>query len=155
MRMTLRQVFDSFDRVVCRQGTQFMDDAAAVREMARVVKPGGRVVVINLCAYGERDRDEYFEVLRLRNPARRNFYMREDLVHLFEDAGLSVDVHDFVIEEDVDAWADNKAIGADRRDGIREIYRNASPAFAAHHAVEFDGGRILDRMLFGIAVGDK
>ena len=32
-----------FDIVVCRQGTQFMDDAAAIKEMARACKKGGVV----------------------------------------------------------------------------------------------------------------
>lgn len=145
----------SFDRVTCRQGTQFMDDGAAIKEMARVLKPGGRAVVVNLCAYGDADQEEYFEVLRLRNPARRNFYRREDLSRLMADAGLRPVVHDFVIDEDVDAWSDNKAISEARREGIRAVYRNASPAFAELHAVRIGEGRILDRMLFGIAVGIK
>jgi ubiquinone/menaquinone biosynthesis C-methylase UbiE len=145
----------SFDRVTCRQGTQFMDDAAAIREMARVLKPGGRAVIVNLCAYGDSDQEEYFEVLRLRNPARRNFYRREDLSRLMAAAGLSATVHDFVIDEDVDAWSDNKAISEDRREGIRRVYREASPAFAELHGVRIGDGRILDRMLFGIAVGEK
>jgi SAM-dependent methyltransferase len=145
----------SFDRVVCRQGTQFMDDAAATREMARVLKPGGRAVIVNLCAYGDDDQEEYFEVLRLRNPARRNFYRREGLGQLLTDAGLDTTVHDFVIDEDVDAWSDNKAISEARREGIRRVYREATPAFAQLHAVRMDDGQIIDRMLFGIAVGDK
>jgi len=145
----------TFDRVVCRQGTQFMDDGAAIKEMARVLKPGGRAVVINLCAYGAEDRDEYFEILRLRNPARRNFYMREDMVRLFEAAGLQTTLHDFISEEDVDVWSDNKAIAETRREGIRRIYREGSDAFRSLHAVAFDDGRILDKMLFAIAVGRK
>ncbi len=146
---------NSFDVVTCRQGTQFMDDAAAIREMFRVVKPGGVVCVINLCAYGPDDRDEYFEVLRLRNPARVNFYLREDLVRLFEQAGgKGVVVHDYVSVEDVDVWSDNKAISEERREAIRAVYRGGSPGFCQHHAVELtDDGRIVDHMLFGIAIG--
>jgi len=148
---------NSFDIVTCRQGTQFMDDAAAIREMFRVLKPGGTVCVINLCADSEADRDEYFEVLRLRNPARKNFYMREDLVHLFEQAGgKNVAVHDYISVEDVDVWSDNKAISEERREGIRQIYRHGSAGFKKHHAVQItDDGRIVDHMLFGIAVGTK
>ena len=57
----------SFDRVTCRQGIQFMDAPKAAAEVLRVLKPGGMVILIDLAAYGEDDRDEYFEVLRLRN----------------------------------------------------------------------------------------
>jgi ubiquinone/menaquinone biosynthesis C-methylase UbiE len=146
----------SFDLVTCRQGIQFMDDAAAVREMARVLRPGGRVCLIHLCAYGEADRAEYFEILRLRNPARKNFYLREDLVQLCSQAGLhDATVHDFVIPEDVDVWSDNKAISEADREAIRAVYRGASPAFSEHHAVAMDDGRIIDHMLFGICIAHK
>lgn len=147
----------AFDLATCRQGTQFMDDAAAIKEMARVVKPGGRVCVINLCAYGSEDAEEYFDILRWRNPVRRNFYLREDLQRLFEAAGLvEVQVHDHISVEDVDTWSDNGAIPEARREAIRQVYRDASPAFARLHAVKSDdGSRFIDNMLFGIAIGVK
>lgn len=146
----------SVDRVTCRQGVQFMDDVAAVAEMFRVLRPGGKVLLIHLCAYGEEDKAEYFEVLRLRNPARRNFYLRGDLAALLRGAGFTdVAVHDAIVEEDVDIWSDNKAIDEERREAIRAVYRGASPAFSALHGVRIEGGRIVDRMLFGLAVGTK
>ncbi len=61
---------DEFDLAVCRQGIQFMRAQEAVNEMVRVTRPGGRVVLINLCGFGGGDEEEYFEILRLRNPAR-------------------------------------------------------------------------------------
>ena len=144
----------TFDRVVCRQGIQFMDDGAAVREMVRVLRPRGRVVLIHLCAYGDDDREEYFEVLRLRNPARRNFYVRDDLRRLLADAGCArVDLTDFTIDEDVGAWADNKAIDDARQNALLAVYRGASAAFASRHAVRTEGDRVIDRMLFCIATG--
>ncbi|MFM2244087.1 MAG: hypothetical protein RL071_161 [Pseudomonadota bacterium] len=146
----------SVDRVTCRQGVQFMDDAAAAAEMFRVLRPGGKVLLIHLCAYGEEDKAEYFEVLRLRNPARRNFYLRGDLASLLRGAGfVDVAVHDAIVDEDVDVWSDNKAIDEGRREAIRAVYRSASPAFAALHGVRIEGGQIVDRMLFGLAVGTK
>lgn len=145
----------SFDLVVCRQGIQFMRDEAAVAEMVRVLRPGGRVCLVHLCAYGEADRAEYFEILRLRNEARRNFYLREDLSRLLRQAGAeAVQVHDWVSVEDVDVWSNTGAITEAAREGIRAVYRNASPAFAELHAVQV-GDRIVDHMLFGVAVGRK
>lgn len=143
-----------FDAVTCRQGIQFMDDAAAVREMVRVTRPGGRIVLVHLCAYGPADREDYFEILRLRNPARRNFYLRTDLERLLLDAGCaSAEVRDYVSDEDVEAWADNHAIENERVAALVAVYRQASPAFLALHGVRDEGGRVYDRMLFGIAIG--
>lgn len=143
-----------FDAVVCRQGIQFMNDGAAAEEMVRVTKPGGRIVLVHLCAYGPEDKAEYFEVLRLRNPARKNFYLREDLSYLLAKAGCSrVQSTDFTIEEDVGAWANNGAIDDERQAALLAVYQKASPAFLQHHAVRNESGRVIDRMLFAITVG--
>jgi SAM-dependent methyltransferase len=148
---------DQFDLTICRQGIQFMDAERAAAEMVRVTRPGeGRVVIISLCAYGEQDREEYFEILRLRNPARRNFFVPESLSRLLREAGcqsLRLSSHEIV--EDVDLWADNGAIGEENRRRIREVYQQASPEFRRLHGLRMlDDGRILDRMLFVIAVGN-
>jgi ubiquinone/menaquinone biosynthesis C-methylase UbiE len=148
---------NEFDLVICRQGTQFMDDEAAVKEMFRACKPGGQVCIINLCAYGLDDKEEYFEVLRQRNPVRKNFYLRKDLENLMVMAGgIEVVVHDHISIEDVDAWSDNGAIPEARREAIRQVYRNGSASFLNHHAVSTESdGRFIDAMLFGIAIGTK
>jgi len=145
-----------FDVVVSRQGIQFMTLPDAVREMVRVTRPGGLVVLVNLTAYGPEDRDEYFEVLRLRNPVRRNFFLPADLETLLWEAGCAeVTARRYTSVEDVDVWSDNGAIGEDRREAIRQIYRNASPAFRELHQVREEGGRVLDHMLFVAAAGRR
>ena len=146
----------SFDLIVCRQGIQFMQLAPALAEFVRVLKPGGRMVSIDLAAYGSDDREEYFEILRLRNPARRNFFARGDVRQAFLDAGCTLAAaHEHVSVEDVDVWSDNGAIPEARREGIREVYRNASTAFANLHSVKLADGRIVDHMLFELTVGTK
>ncbi len=147
---------DSYDLVVCRQGIQFMDLRGVLAEMVRVCKPGGRIVSIDLAAYGADDRDEYFEILRLRNPARRNFFVRGDVSAAMLVAGCGqAEAHPHVSIEDVDVWSDNGAIPESRREGIRDVYRAASPAFAQLHSVELADGRIVDHMLFELTVGTK
>ncbi len=146
----------SFDIVVSRQGIQFMALPQAIHEMVRVTRPGGRVVLVNLCAYGAADAGEYFEILRLRNPVRRHFFVPEDLDRLLRDAGCEpVTLQRYVSVEDVDVWSDNGAIDEAARSAIRGIYRAASAEFAKLHAVEEAQGRLVDHMLFIIAVGTK
>jgi len=146
---------NTFDLAIERQGIQFMNAQAAVTEMVRTVKPGGKVCLVQLCAYGDEDQEEYFEILRLRNPARKNFFLREDLAGLLRTAGCTeVTVKEYISEEDVGRWADNGAIGAENLAGIRAVYHRASPGFNRYHAVRLEAdGRIIDRMLFGIALG--
>jgi DNA gyrase subunit B len=146
----------SFDVVVSRQGIQFMTLPDAVDEMVRVTRPGGLVILVNLAAYGPQDRDEYFEVLRLRNPVRRHFFLPADLEALLLDAGCTaITARQYISVEDVDLWSDNGAIGEGRREAIREVYRNASTAFQTLHAVEEKGGRVLDHMLFVAVAGRR
>lgn len=147
---------DSFDLVVCRQGIQFMTLPDAVAEMIRVLRPGGRIILVNLCAYGEADKAEYFESLRLRNPVRRHFFCPEDPENLLTAAGcVEVDSRRHISIEDVDVWSDNGAIEESRREAIREVYRNASEPFRRLHSVREDDGRFVDHMLFLVATGRK
>jgi len=146
---------NAFDLAIERQGIQFMDAPAAAAEMVRTVRPGGKVCLVQLCAYGDEDQEEYFEILRLRNPARKNFFLRTDLAELLRAAGCcEITVREHISEEDVGRWADNGAIGVENREDIAAVYRRASSGFNRHHAVRLEAdGRIIDRMLFGIAVG--
>lgn len=145
---------ESFDLVLCRQGIQFMNAHKAVGEMVRVARPGGRVVLVDLCAHGE-EREECFAILRLRNPARRNFFVPQDLANLLQSAGCrTVSTHRVISPENVDVWSGNGAISESKRERIGAIYRNASPAYRQLHAVQYrSDGTIVDHMLFAVTVG--
>jgi SAM-dependent methyltransferase len=146
----------TFDITVCRQGIQFMNLPDAVTEMVRVTRPGGVVVLVHLCAYGPTDSAEYFEILRLRNPVRRHFFLPADIGNLLLDAGCEpVETREFVSVEDVDVWSDNGAIEEERREAIRAVYRGASPEFQRLHAVRESDGRFVDNMLFIVAAGRR
>jgi len=148
---------DLFHLVICRQGIQFMDASRAAAEMVRVARPGGKVCLINLCAYGAEDRDWYFEILRLRNPVRKNFFLREDLVRLLRNADCrTVELHEHVSIEDIDVWSETAAIEDQARMRIRDLYLQAPLPFRHLHKVEQDEtGRIRDHMLVGIVIGTK
>jgi len=75
---------DSFDVVIIHQVLHFLDDSAhAIREAARVLRPGGRLLVVDFAAHDlEFLRDEYAH--------RRLGFAAEAVAQWLEAAGLDV-----------------------------------------------------------------
>ena len=137
----------AFDVCVCRQGLQFMDLDAVISEICRILKPGGRVVLCHLTAYCEEDKEETFLIQKLRNPARKNFFMPEDIPGLLKQkAFMAVEHFVYITRESVNQWIDNHAIDAQRRRQIFDVYRNSSDSFKRIHDIEFRNGDIFDSM---------
>ena len=147
---------DSFDHVYERQAIQFTHARRSVAEMVRVARPGGRIVLAQLCAYGLGDSAELFEILRLRNAARREYYLRENLLDLLTGAGCKqASMRAFVTDEAVEDWLAAPTIDAPARTEIRRRYADASRAFRTLHSLREVDGRTVDKVLFGIAIGVK
>ncbi|MBI5237403.1 MAG: methyltransferase domain-containing protein [Deltaproteobacteria bacterium] len=147
---------NSFDVCVCRQGLQFMDLSRALPEIQRVLKPGGSFVACHLTSYGEEDKETAFLIQRLRNPARRNFFLPDDMPALFRKNGfVDIDSLDYISRESVMQWITHGAIGKDRMDRIMEAYRNAPEEFKKTHEIAFMEDDILDAMKLVIVRAKK
>jgi SAM-dependent methyltransferase len=82
-------VADSFDLAYCFASLHHVGDpAAAVAEMARVVAPGGRVVVQDLIVPVPDARDRFDEVHRLIDPSHRRAYLEAELAALLPDGAV-------------------------------------------------------------------
>lgn len=147
---------NSFDAIVCRQGLQFAALERAIPEIHRVLKPGGRVVLCHLTAYGAVDRELTFAIQKLRNPARRNYLMPGDISDCLSRQGFgNVTDIEYVTDESINKWIDNGAIPQENMDGIRELYRGAGEEFLRIHNVRFTADDIFDDMLLVIATAEK
>jgi len=139
---------ERFDVCVCRMGLQFMRLDLALPEIYRILKSRGTVVFCHLTAYGPEDKETAFLIQKLRNPARRNFFLPEDVPnHLVGYGFIDVESYDYISVESVEQWINNGAIHEDVMDKIRNTYR-AAPQ-------EFKGGDILDSFRMGIVKGRK
>lgn len=74
-------VDDSFDAVVCRSTMHHLASVAGpLAEMARVCRPGGRVVIDDMVAPSAEVRDALDDLHRLIDPSHRRLLLRDELV---------------------------------------------------------------------------
>jgi len=147
---------NTFDACVCRQGLQFADLGRAIPEIYRVLKPGGTVVLCHLTAYNERDRDLAFRIQNLRNPARKNYLMPNDISDALKQQGFrDVQNIEYLSEESVNQWIDNGAIPQESMEKIRELYRSSDQEFRKIHNLRFTEEDIIDTMLLVITKARK
>ncbi|MBE0602573.1 MAG: methyltransferase domain-containing protein [Deltaproteobacteria bacterium] len=79
-----------FDRLTCRIAAHhFHDIRAAMKEIARVLRPGGRIGIIDSIVPGEPSLDAYLNgVEKVRDPSHVRSYRNEEWVEFVAEAGL-------------------------------------------------------------------
>lgn len=147
---------NTFDACVCRQGLQFAELDKAIPEIHRVLKPGGVTVLCHLTAYNETDKELTFQIQELRNPARRNYFMPNDISDALKKQGFTqVENTNYITDESVEKWINNGAIASERMDKIRKLYRLSDNKFKEIHNVRFTENDILDAMLLVLCKAKK
>jgi len=87
----------SFDAVLCRFVVHHLaDPARALAELARVCRPGGRIVVADLVALDEGVADRHNALERLRDPSHTTALTEDGLAAALAAAGLAVGARDTV-----------------------------------------------------------
>lgn len=82
---------ESFDLVLSRLAFHhFVDIDTPFREMRRVLRPGGQLVLIDMEAAGEECRDIRDEIERMRDVSHVRNLSRQEILALFEKYGLPV-----------------------------------------------------------------
>lgn len=135
---------EQFSIVVSRFTLHHLPDpAAAVREMARVCRPGGRIVVADSAPAAEKAA-AFNSMERLRDPSHAAALPLDALVGLLGDAGLEAPrVEIMRLEGDLDALL-ARSYPADGDLGrLRKIFEDAVDGDPLDMALRREGGRIV------------
>lgn len=144
----------SFDIVTVRLASHhFADNAAAVREMARVARPGGRVVVVDNYGPEEEAIDGQLQhIEKLRDPSHVRSYRLSVWRKLLTDAGLAIqrEATDHYSEGrhgmDFDDWVRRSQTPPAQVAELRSLFRNASPPLRDLLQIETEGDAIYFRL---------
>ena len=134
----------SFDIVTSRQAPHhFADIRAAIREMARVAKPGARIVIVDSAAPEDAALDRQWNYIeKLRDPSHVRNYTPSEWRSMLADAGLRVtfEQSSFATENgrpmDFAAWVRRMNAPPQAVEELTRLFREASPVLAAALHIE-------------------
>lgn len=140
----------SFDIVTVRQAPHhFADVRRAVGEMARVVKPKGRVVIVDSTSPDNDDLDrQYNHIEKLRDPSHVRNYRPGVWRAMVEEAGLRIETLalDYYTENgrpmDFHAWTARMKTPPAAVEELERLFRGASRELRAALRIEISGAAI-------------
>lgn len=139
-----------FDIVTVRQAPHhFADVRAAIREMARVAKPGARVVIVDSTTPEDDFLDrQWNQIEKLRDPSHVRNYRPSEWRAMVAAAALRITFEelDFATEKgrgmDFTSWVRRMNTPPAAVEELTHLFRNASPALAAALRIELEAETI-------------
>jgi ubiquinone/menaquinone biosynthesis C-methylase UbiE len=135
-----------FDIVTCRIAPHhFADIRKAVREVARVLRPGGRFVLVDSLAPADPELDAFINGVEvLRDPTHVRSYTEAEWRSFVTEAGLTVqhtEVH--LKKHNFPDWVARSQQPAEVNAEVAERFRSASPAIKAAYQIVVEEGQVL------------
>ena len=133
-----------FDLVTCRFAAHhFVDPDAAIREMSRVLKPGGLLLMVDHIAPDEAQLDEYINRLDwLRDQSHVREWTALEWQRRFQQAGVSTNVtREWDLHMEVSWWIEQADPDEARRAEIDRMFREADANTRAMFSIQFDDDR--------------
>lgn len=140
----------SFDWVISRMSAHHWHDVRqALVEVRRVLKPGGRVIFIDIAGSDHPLLDTHLQAVEvLRDGSHIRDYRADEWIAFFTEAGFSATVRErWRMPLEFDAWVARMRTPQPRVVAIRSIWESAPDEVKQYFAVQADGSFELDVLM--------
>jgi ubiquinone/menaquinone biosynthesis C-methylase UbiE len=114
----------TFTIVTCKLALHYFPDPGhSIAEMKRVLKPGGRIVMVDRVSSESHLQQEYHNrIEKLRTPSKTKVYATSEIRSLLEQQGLEIEhVRDYEQFQDVDEWLQTTGMSEDNQRNARAL----------------------------------
>jgi DNA gyrase subunit B len=138
----------TFDLVVTREVLHLLPEPhRPLREMLRVLRPGGQLIFGQTVPYGAADAVWMFRIFKKKQPLFCNNFLAEELQALLSSVGFErIETKEYLLWEPIDLWIDTHETTALHRQEIRDLYHGAPADVRELHPFEIaEDGKIRDQ----------
>ncbi|WP_380182788.1 class I SAM-dependent methyltransferase [Kalamiella sp. sgz302252] len=141
----------SFDVVISRYSAHHWHDVGlALREIKRVLKPGGKFILMDIVSPGQPALDVWLQTVEmLRDPSHVRDYSQGEWLKMVNESGLIVDrLAVDRLDLEFTSWIERMQTPETLVGAIRLLQEKASESVKRHYAVQPDGSFSTDTLMF-------
>ncbi|MGE3680382.1 MAG: class I SAM-dependent methyltransferase [Bdellovibrionales bacterium] len=147
----------SFNLATLRQSFMLVEGKKTLGEIHRILKPGGRFILIQSVAFSELDDPVYEKVQRARHINLLSYYRAIDLENALRENGFNVvGARMLRVRESVDHWLNSAPeLQPELRASIRQLIAEASTEYKQVRNVQTVGKELFEDWNWMVLTGQK